>query len=104
MNTDTSSQRQELETFGDVPYVLDGRRGVAFSVLSGTNRIECVVTIATLQTYFWLQPDAGDARILRTFHDGFQRIHAVAQRKSLRAQHGERVEITPADFAKLSGR
>lgn len=104
MSTNTSSHRQEVQSFGNAPYVIDGRRGVAFSVLSGMNRIECVVTIAALQTYFWLQPDAGDVRILQTFRDGFRRIHAVAQRKSLRAQPGDRIEITPADFARVSGR
>jgi len=44
MNTDTSSHRHEVQSFGDAPYVIDGRRGVAFSVLSGMNRIECVET------------------------------------------------------------
>jgi hypothetical protein len=37
-----------------------------------------------LQRYFWLQSDADDARLLKIFNDGRQRIVAIAERKALR--------------------
>ncbi|MEM5314211.1 DUF1488 family protein [Paraburkholderia sp. JHI869] len=61
--------------------------------------VGCVVTIAALEAYFWLEPRASDARILKTFRDGYGRILAIAERKWL-AHPATRLELTPADFAR----
>jgi hypothetical protein len=58
-----------------------------------------VTTIAALEAYFWLEPRASDAHILKTFRDGYGRIRAIAERKFL-AHPATRLELTPADFAR----
>lgn len=44
-------------------------------------------------------PDADDAKMLKTFHDGSHRIRAVAHRKLL-ANPAARLELTTADFSR----
>jgi hypothetical protein len=58
-----------------------------------------VVTLEALETYFWLEPGAHDARILRCFSDGNRRIAAVAARKAL-AHPSSNVELMPSDFGR----
>ena len=54
---------------------------------------------AALEACFWLPADADDAKMLKTFHDGVHRIHAVAHRKLL-AHPSTRLELTTADFSR----
>ncbi|TXC88920.1 DUF1488 domain-containing protein [Paraburkholderia azotifigens] len=75
------------------------RRGVAFTLVHHGVTVECVVTTAALEAYFWLEPRASDERMLRTFNDGSRRIRAIAERR-LRARPVARLELTPADFAR----
>jgi hypothetical protein len=86
-----------METPDLEPQVLANRRGVAFHLAGGT--VECVITIAALQAYFWLEPRASDARILKTFRDGYGRIRAIAERRLL-AHPAARLELTAEDFAR----
>ena len=87
-----------METVEPEPQVLASRLGVAFSLVRPNGMVECVITIATLEAYFWLEPRASDARILKTFRDGHGRIRAIAERKLL-AHPAVRLELTPDDFA-----
>ena len=63
-----------METLDLEPQVLANRRGVAFGLIHRNSTVECVITILTLEAYFWLEPQASDARILKTFRDGYGRI------------------------------
>lgn len=51
------------------------------------------------EAYLWLPPNADDAKVLKIFHDGANRIHAVAHRKLLAAP-APRLELTMADFSR----
>jgi hypothetical protein len=88
-----------METIDLEPQVQANRRGVTFSLERAHGTIECIVSIAALETYFWLEPRADDARILKTFRNGYGRIRAIAERKLL-AHPSTRLELTPADFAR----
>lgn len=88
-----------METAELEPQVLANRLGVEFGLIRQNSTIGCVITIATLEAYFWLEPHASDARILKTFRDGYGRIRAIAERKLL-AHPATRIELTPADFAR----
>jgi hypothetical protein len=88
-----------METNELEPQVLANRLGVEFCLIRQSSTIGCVITIEALEEYFWLEPRAGDARILKTFRDGYGRICAIAERKWL-ARPATRLELTPADFAR----
>ena len=64
--------------------VADGGLAVAFEVIAAGRVVKCTVSCESLQRYFWLQSDADDARLLKIFNDGRQRIVAIADRKALR--------------------
>ena len=88
-----------METLELEPQIMTNGRGVAFNLVGQNGTIECVITIAALEAYFWLEPRASDARILKTFRDGYGRIRAIAERRLL-AQPATRLELTPNDFAR----
>jgi hypothetical protein len=88
-----------METAELEPQVLANRLGVELYLERQNSAIGCVITIAALEAYFWLEPRASDARILKTFRDGYGRIRAIAERKWL-AHPATRLELTPADFAR----
>jgi len=89
-----------MKPIGAEPQLLANRRGVAFALVRQNGPVECHITIATLEAYFWLEPSANDARILKTFQDGYARISAIAERRLL-ARPALRLELTPEDFAGL---
>jgi hypothetical protein len=74
----------------------DGR-AVSFVLSVRGRELECAITREALEQHFWLQPGAGEARILKTFDDGRKRIVAVAERKLL-AHPAEKLALVPADF------
>ncbi|MGF6267503.1 hypothetical protein OKW49_008497 [Paraburkholderia youngii] len=88
-----------METVEPGPQVLASRLGVAFSLVFQNRPVECMITITALEAYFWLDPRAGDERVLKTFRDGYGRIRAIAERKLL-AHPAARLELTPADFSR----
>jgi hypothetical protein len=88
-----------METIELDPQVLVNRRGVAFSVVHRGTTVECVITLAALEAYFWLEPRADDARILKRFNDGYRRIRAIAERRLL-AHPSTKLELTSDDFAR----
>ncbi|SAL78653.1 hypothetical protein AWB67_05306 [Caballeronia terrestris] len=88
-----------METLDLEPRIAADHRSVVFVITHKTRAIECVVARAALETHFWLTPDANDTKTLKTFHDGYRRIQAVAQRKLL-AHPTARLELTAADFVR----
>ncbi len=88
-----------METVELEPHVLANRRGVAFVLVHQNSNVECVVTLLTLEKHFWLAPQASEARILKTFRDGYKRIRAIAERKLL-AHPAAKLELIPEDFAR----
>ena len=87
-----------METLDLAPLISANRRGVSFVLASKLGAIECLISRAVLEAYFWLPPHADDARMLKTFHDGANRIRAIAHRKLL-ACPTARLELTTADFS-----
>jgi hypothetical protein len=61
--------------------------------------VTCVVSRTALETYFWLAPNADDARTLTVFSNGFGRILAIAERKLL-AHPVKHLELSAPNFAK----
>jgi hypothetical protein len=88
-----------METVELEPQVLADRRGVVFGLVRPHGTIECVITLATPEAHFWLEPRVNDARILKTFRDGYGRIRAIAERRLL-AHPAARLELIPDDFAR----
>ncbi|CAD6560736.1 DUF1488 family protein [Paraburkholderia sabiae] len=88
-----------METLDLEPRVLADRRGVAFALAHANSRVQCVITLTTLQAYFWLDPRASEAQVLKTFRDGYGRIRAIAERKLL-AHPAAKLQLTPDDFAR----
>lgn len=66
------------------PTIVGGGLAVAFELVAAGRVVKCTVSRESLQHYFWLQPGADDARVLKIFNDGRQRIVAVAERKARR--------------------
>jgi len=66
------------------PTVVDGGLAVAFELIAAGRVVKCTISRESLQHYFWLQPGADDARVLKIFNDGRHRIVAIAERKALR--------------------
>ena len=81
------------------PRIVANGRGVAFAVPFRDRTVECTITVTTLQTFFWLGPQASEAPTLKTFRDGYGRIRAIAERKLL-AHPVAALELTPDDFAR----
>jgi hypothetical protein len=79
------------------PSVSADGRAVIFQLSTRGRDLECAVTREALEQYFWLQPDASAARVLKAFADGRKRITAVAERKML-ARPGDKVLLTISDF------
>jgi hypothetical protein len=82
------------------PQILANRRGVTFTLVRRTGAVECVITTAALEAHFWLEPRAGDDRILKVFRDGHGRIRAIAERRLL-ARPAQRLELTSEDSVRL---
>ncbi|MFM0140332.1 DUF1488 family protein [Caballeronia grimmiae] len=60
--------------------------------------VTCVMPRKCLEVFFWLPPDADDARMVSVFGDGFARIEAATRRKLL-AQPTQTLRLTHADFS-----
>ena len=88
-----------MEALDLEPQILTNRRGVTFVVAGKNGAVECVIARAALEAFFWLPLDADDAKMPKTFHDGANRIHAVAYRKLL-AHPAARRQLTTTDFSR----
>lgn len=65
-----------METLDLESQISANRLGVSFVLASKLGAIECLNSRAVLEAYFWLPPQADEARMLKTFQDGANRIHA----------------------------
>ena len=79
------------------PTVVGGGLAVAFELVAAGRVVKCTVSRESLQHYFWLQPGADDARVLKVFNDGRQRIIAVAERKARRLAAAS-IHLEASDF------
>jgi hypothetical protein len=79
------------------PTLVGGGLAVAFELIAAGRVVKCTVSRESLQHYFWLQPGADDARVLKIFNDGRLRIVAVAQRKVHRLRAAS-IHLETADF------
>ncbi|QCP48305.1 DUF1488 domain-containing protein [Trinickia violacea] len=86
-----------MEALEAPPSLAPDNRSVIFTLSIHGREAECSVLREALEQHFWVQPGAGDARILKAFADGRKRITAVAERK-LRAHSDEQIVLTSADF------
>jgi hypothetical protein len=77
--------------------VADSGHAVGFDVTVAGCVVKCTVSRESLQHYFWLQPDADDARMLKTFNDGRHRIVAIAERKARRLAIAS-IHLEASDF------
>lgn len=84
-------------TNSDGPTVVDGGHAIAFELIAAGRVVKCTVSRESLQHYFWLQPDADDARMLKIFNDGRRRIIAIAERKARRLATVS-IHLAAADF------
>ena len=83
--------------------VVDGGLAVAFEFIAAGQVVKCTVSRESLQYYFWLQPGADDAHVLKIFNDGRQRIVAVAERKARRLGAAS-IHLEAADFQRQARR
>ncbi|WP_175983296.1 DUF1488 family protein [Caballeronia zhejiangensis] len=79
------------------PRLLDNRRGVAFFLERSSGQVECVISLEALEAHFWLPQGADEAKVLKHFCDGYRRIQAIAERKSLIRPTGT-LQLNPHDF------
>ena len=86
-----------MEALEAPPSVSPDNQSVIFTLSTHGREVEWSVSRDALEQHFWVQPGAGDARILKAFADGRKRITAVAERKLL-AHSDERIVLTAADF------
>jgi hypothetical protein len=75
----------------------DGKLVVFVAHIRG-RAVQCSITRIALEQQFWAPDGANDARLLKAFTDGHNRITAAAERKMLRAP-GEPIKLNDADFS-----
>jgi hypothetical protein len=75
----------------------DGKLVVFVAHIRG-HAVQCSITRSALEQYFWVPAGANDARLLKAFGDGHNRISAAVERRLLRAP-GESIKLNDLDFA-----
>ncbi|MFM0260009.1 DUF1488 family protein [Paraburkholderia sediminicola] len=81
----------------DVSLSADGNL-VLFVISARNQSVQCSISREALEQHFWLPAGANDARTLKAFADGRQRISAAAERRTLKSA-GASIALTAADFA-----
>jgi len=74
------------------------KQTLSFTVDWRGQTVTCVMPRKCLEVFFWLPPDADDARMVSVFGDGFACIEAATRRKLL-AQPTQTLRPTHADFS-----
>ncbi|MFD1557120.1 DUF1488 family protein [Paraburkholderia silviterrae] len=82
----------------DVSLSADGQL-VLFVISTRNQSVQCSISREALEQYFWLPAGANDARTLKAFIDGQQRITAAAERRMLKSS-GAPIALTAAEFAR----
>jgi hypothetical protein len=70
---------------------------VVFHVSAGGREVRCSISRDALELFFWLPPEANEARVLKAFSDGRSRIVALAVRMALRAR-SDNLTLMASDF------
>jgi hypothetical protein len=70
---------------------------VVFPILVGGREVRFLLTRDALEQFFWLPPDANEARVLKAFADGRNRILALAARRAMRAK-ADSLKLMASDF------
>jgi len=70
---------------------------IEFPIFVGGREVRCLLTRDALEQYFWLPPEANEARLLKAFADGRNRILALAVRKATRVKT-DSLKLTASDF------
>lgn len=86
----------DTTSVSEVVVASDGA-AVLFPVFVGGREVLCLITRDALEQFFWLPPEANEARVLKAFADGRNRIVALAVRRALRAK-SETLKLVASDF------
>ncbi|QQC67988.1 DUF1488 family protein [Paraburkholderia ginsengisoli] len=86
-----------MEVIDRAPAVSPDGRTVVFMLSIRGREVEGAIARDALEELFWLPRSADQARTLKAFENGRNRIVAVAQRKSL-ARPDESLWLTVNDF------
>ncbi|MGF6924346.1 DUF1488 family protein [Paraburkholderia sp. 40] len=86
------------DTLAAVPCLSSDGKAVVFVVSVRTQSVQCSITRDALERHFWLPAGANQARTLKAFADGQQRITAAIERRMLKTG-GVRIALTATDFA-----
>ncbi|WP_250504059.1 DUF1488 family protein [Caballeronia sp. AZ7_KS35] len=62
------------------PHISAGKQTLNFVIEWRGESVTCVMPRRCTQVFFWLQPDADDARLVSVFGNGISQIEAVARR------------------------
>jgi hypothetical protein len=86
----------DTTSVSEIVLATDGT-AVAFPIFVGGREVRCSLTRDALEQFFWLPPDANEARVLKAFTDGRNRIFALALRRAIRAKT-DCLKLTASDF------
>ncbi|WP_250479043.1 MULTISPECIES: DUF1488 family protein [unclassified Caballeronia] len=62
------------------PQISAGKQTLNFVIEWRGESVTCVMPRRFMHVFFWLQPDADDARLVSVFRNVFSQIEAVARR------------------------
>ncbi|MGF6963873.1 hypothetical protein OKW43_000878 [Paraburkholderia sp. WC7.3g] len=86
------------DTLTAEPCVSSDGKVVAFVASFRNRSVQCSITRDALEQHFWLPAGANQARVLKAFADGHQRITAAVERRTLK-KTGVPIVLSAADFA-----
>jgi hypothetical protein len=86
----------DATSFSEIVLTADGT-ALVFPIFVGGREVRCFLTRDALEQFFWLPPDANEARMLKAFADGRNRILALAARRAMRAKT-DSLKLTASDF------
>ena len=88
----------KVDTISVAEIVLAGDgTAVVFPIQIGGREVRCSLTRDALERFFWLPPDANEARVLKAFADGRNRIFALAARRAMRDKT-DSLKLAARDF------
>jgi hypothetical protein len=86
----------DTTSVSEIVLTADGT-ALMFPIFVGGREVRCLLTRDALEQFFWLPPDADQARMLKAFTDGRNSILALAVRKAMLAKT-ESLKLTASDF------
>jgi hypothetical protein len=86
------------ETFTAEPRVSPDGAVVTFVASLHNQSVQCSISRDALERHFWLPAGSSEARVLKAFVDGGQRITAAVARRMLR-KAGIPIVLSATDFA-----